>query len=308
MKRAPFWRATLTVLAILAATLPATGAHARSPEELLKRGVFLISRARFDDSIKALEQARGRTSDAELLGRIHLYLGINHSILGQEARSDQEFRKALSYNPELQLDPKRIKASIVDRFNSIRDSLPGELAVDADVAGAEVSVDGERAGTTPLRTKLTPGVYTVVVRHPSTGAVHKERVTVARGKTASVSARLVVVDKPRPTKRKRIWTWVAAGTAAVSLGVAIGLGLSAQSDHKEYRDEEKVTTYDEAKVLESSGKSKALGSSIMFGVAGAAAATSVVLFFLEGRGGERRAASVSVVPGPSPAVVFSGRF
>ncbi len=46
----------------------------------------------------------------------------------------------------------------------------------------------------------------------------------------------------------------------------------------------------------------------MFGVAGAAAATSVVLFFLEGRGGERRAASVSVVPGPNPAVVFSGRF
>ena len=294
------------MLALLAVTLPAVGAHARNPEELLKRGVFLISRARFDESIKALERARTATSDAALLGRIHLYLGINHSILGQQARADAEFRKALGFSPDLQLDPKRIKASIVDRFNTIRDSLRGELTVDSDVAGAEVLVNGTPAGNAPMSKPLSPGVYAVEVRHPRTGAVHKEQVTVTAGKTARVSARLVVAVKKPPPARKRIWTWVAAGTAAVSLGVAIGLGVSAKSDHKAYGDA--PTTFEEGADLESSGRGKALGSSIMFGVAGAAAATSVVLFFLEGRGGERRAASVSVVPGPNPAVVFSGRF
>lgn len=308
----PFGLAPWLALWILLALLPGRSAQAQSPQELFKKGVFLISRARFDESIEHLNRARAATKDAALLGRIHLYLGINHSILGDNARCDEAFRTALSFNPRLKLDPRRIKASIVKRFNVIRDASMGELKVEADVDGAEVLVDGKKVGTTPYRSKVVAGGYQVKVLDPGSGASHEERVTVAQGKTLQVTARLAARtrdDAPPPPVRKRIWTWVSAGSAVATLGVAIGLGLSAKSDNDTY-NESATLLPDEGAALKSSGNSKALGSSILYGVAGALAATSVVLFFLEGRGGERKTSSarLHVVPGPNPGLVFSTSF
>ena len=304
LKRAPW-----IVLGLLMALFPDRGVLAQSPRELFQKGVFLISRARFDESIKHLKQAEAATRDPALLGRIHLYLGINHSILGDTAKSDEAFREALRHNPELKLDPRRIKASIVERFKTISASTTGELKVDADVPGAEVLVDGKKVGATPYSTRLPVGAYQVKVVHPPSGANHQQRVVVGHGTAHQVTARLAPRPGPTPAPgRKRFWTWVVGGTAAVALGVAIGLGVSAKSDNKTYLDP--PTGSEEGASLESSGRAKALGSNVMYGVAGALAATSVVLFFMEGRGGERKSAGVRlyVVPGPSPGVVFSTRF
>ncbi len=303
----PLWLA----LGILVATLPGRVAQAQSPQELFQKAVFLISRARFDESVEHLGRARAATKDAALLGRIHLYLGINHSILGHPAKSDEAFRTALRHNPDLKLDPKRIKASIVKRFNTIRASR-GELKVDADVQGAKVFLDGKEVGTTPYQVKLPAGQVQVRIHDPEGGQSHEQQVTLASGDAAQVTARLAPDAPPRvapPAGRKRIWTWVAAGTAAVSLGVAIGLGLSAKSDNKTYEDLPDNAA-DEGAELESSGRAKYISSAVLFGVAGAAAVTSVVLFFMEGKGGERKAAGarLHVVPGPSPGVVFATSF
>ena len=296
-------------LGILLALLPARGALAEPPAELLKKAVFLISRARFDESMALLNRARAATRDPALLGRIHLYLGINHSILGDNAKCDEEFREALRHNPQLKLDPRRIKASIVERFNAIRAALRGELRVAADIPGAEVLVDGKKVGTAPYSAPMPPGVYLVRVRDPRGGASHQQRVTITAGTPLQVNAKLAPGREPAPTPgRKRIWTWVAAGTAAVALGGAIGLSVSARADNDAYF--EPATSAEDGASLESSGRAKALGSNILYGLAGAAAATSVILFFMEGRGAERQSAGVGlqVVPGPNPGVVFSGSF
>ena len=302
-------RAPWIVFGILMVLFPVHSVLAQSPQELFQKGVFLISRARFDESIKHLNQAKEATRDPALLGRIHLYLGINHSILGDSARSDESFREALRHNPELKLDPKRIKASIVERFKTIRASSRGELKVGADAPGAEVLVDGKKVGATPYVAQLPVGVHQVKVVHPRSGASYEERVTIVHGTPCLVTARLA--PRPGPANepgRKRVWTWVAAGTAAVTLGVAIGLGVSAKSDNDTFFD--LPPTAKNGADLESSGRAKALGSNVMYGVAGALAATSVVLFFFEGKEGERKTAGMGlqVVPGPSPGLLFSTSF
>lgn len=294
----------MLVPGILALLLVCNTASAQNARQLFDKSVLLISQARFDESLVHLNRAREATRDPGLLGRIHLYLGINHSILGDRPRADTAFRKALQYDPGQRLAPNRIKASIVQQFDAIRASMTGELVVEADLPGAEVLLDGKKVGVVPLTRQLPVGTYRVQVRGPDGGPAHQQQVIIGHRQQRRVKATLKI-DTSSPT---RIWTWVAVGTAAAALGVAIGLGVSAKADNDEYWKQE--TAPDQGQTLESSGSAKQLGSNVMFGVAGALAVGAVVLFFVEGRTEKAatRQGGLQLLPGPNPGVVFSTSF
>jgi tetratricopeptide (TPR) repeat protein len=87
----------------------------------------------------------------------------------------------------------------------------------------------------------------------------------------------------KPHARKRIWTWVAAGGAVVSLAAAIGVWVSAGNDRDSARG--LLTNDPRWQSLQDQVEQKDLASNILgYGVASALAITSVVLFFVEGKG------------------------
>jgi hypothetical protein len=96
-------------------------------------------------------------------------------------------------------------------------------------------------------------------------------------------------DKPR--RKGRLWTWVAAGAAGALALSALIVGLNAQSRFDDLNNTCKPACPDSEV---DSVHTRAVAADVMWGLAGAAAVTSVVLFFLEGRsaasaGGEQKA-------------------
>lgn len=91
--------------------------------------------------------------------------------------------------------------------------------------------------------------------------------------------------KPR---RGRLWTYVTAGCAVAALGVGIGLGASVLSEADAHNSLDPATGQPEdVDLVRERLDGRALGANIMFGAAGVLAATSVVLFFVEGRSARR---------------------
>lgn len=272
--------------------------------ELLRQAIALHENARFEQALELLQRARGCTTDPALLGRIYLRLGVAHAVVENNDEARAAFRAALSLDPEQALDPAGLKDAIVELFRAVRRETRGRLRVRADRDFAEVLVDGKSRGQTPLEIELPVGRHRVEVR--AGGASEVKEIVVRLDREQAIAARLGPDVLP-PPPRRRLLTWVAAGGAVVSLGVAIGLGASADASYREYTAE--GTGPERGAELKSSIEAKALGANVMFGVAGALALTSAVLFFVEpdalGDTWGRLAVGPLSAPGMSVSTPFS---
>lgn len=97
----------------------------------------------------------------------------------------------------------------------------------------------------------------------------------------------LVVSQPVETRKGRLWTYVAGGVAVASLGAAIGMGAAANGEMEKFTkppggvpwpQDQVDMRFDEAT---RNSQGLATGANVAYGVAGVAAATAVVLFFLE---------------------------
>ncbi len=106
---------------------------------------------------------------------------------------------------------------------------------------------------------------------------------------------------PRPISRVNWPAWLTLGLAGACGVAGLGLGLSSRSEASQADD--LTLPYGAAKDHHDAATSRALAANILFGVAGAAAITSGILFWV----GHRRAAAerpvATVVPLPSGAAV-----
>lgn len=100
------------------------------------------------------------------------------------------------------------------------------------------------------------------------------------------------VPPPAPA-RKRVWTYVVGGFAVASLGAAVGMGLAANAEAATYRAGDPANQipnpetgalmngpWADAKARRERVDALSTGSTVSYGVAGAAAITAVVLFFV----------------------------
>ena len=88
------------------------------------------------------------------------------------------------------------------------------------------------------------------------------------------------VPPPGPAPRPRVYTWVAAGTAVAAVAAAAWFGAAAQRQRDTLLDGQ---VHDDAASLARDARSKARTANVLYGVAGAAGAAGVTLFFVEGR-------------------------
>jgi Caspase domain len=107
----------------------------------------------------------------------------------------------------------------------------------------------------------------------------------------SDSDRFAPLEGPSVNERSREhvlrpWAW-ASLAAAVATGAAGGVTYALAADaHEEY---ESATTAEEARALHTKSENRLTGARVLFGVAGAMAATGVTLLILDGTSGGARA-------------------
>ncbi|ACG74917.1 PEGA domain protein [Anaeromyxobacter sp. K] len=89
---------------------------------------------------------------------------------------------------------------------------------------------------------------------------------------------LTPAPQARPS-RHRVYTWVAAGAAAAALAAGAIYGQAAQRKRDALVD---GAPHDDAAALARDARSKARTANVLYGIAGAAGAAGVTLFFVEG--------------------------
>ncbi len=199
----------------------------------------------------------------------------------------------------------------------------GTLKLSANVKSANVTIDGEFAGVTPLSVQLKPGKHEVKLDKKSYLPVTR-LVNVEPGAVTQEEVRLILVPGERPEEevvppmatakleapgglKVPTAAWVTLGGGALVAGVGAIFGLSAS------RTEQELTAgYDPARDVYASrrdalsGQQSATIANVLYGVAGAAAVAAVVIT-IAGQGEDSPAVGAAVTPGGG-AVTLRGSF
>lgn len=195
------------------------------------------------------------------------------------------------------------------------------LLVYTDPPGAELRIDGRVRGRSPHHLALPPGSYGIAVALDGFALATQEiqlhadasrvvdlvlapaqpaRAVAAPGRTATagpaapgapaapdLSARPSGPAKlplepaaPSPSTRPRVYTWIAAGTAVAAVAAGAWFGAAADRKRDELLD---GSVHPDAAALARDARSKARTANVLYGIAGAAGAAGVTLFFVEGR-------------------------
>jgi hypothetical protein len=174
------------------------------------------------------------TGNVAALGDSHV---VNIKVI--DAASGAELRRIAS--DPLRGDPDELIDSVrVAAYRLLApERLLGSISLLADIAGAQVMLDGRVVGRTPLARpieNLPLGVHRVEVRAPGHSGF-SDQVRVRFQKTTRVVVRLVAdpaAGPLRPTPRapsprrwfQSPWFLIGAGVAAIAVGGAIGYSMS----------------------------------------------------------------------------------
>lgn len=155
------------------------------------------------------------------------------------------------------------------------------LSVATSPPGAEVLLDGGGLGVTPLRTSVEAGDHLLTLRR---AGYREETLRVTVGLRGQHVWRAL---EPRAERRGllagRRWTWIAAAAGLAALGVGVGVGVAADHDYDGWVSHCLAGYGPGCVEARDTVRRKDAAANAMFGVAGALAVTSVVLYFIEGR-------------------------
>lgn len=99
----------------------------------------------------------------------------------------------------------------------------GILIVEASDAGAVVSIDGARAGVSPVEVPASAGTHRISVQHPDHPSVETVAFVTAGEKN------VFRVTLSRPSIVTRWWFWTSLG-AVLATGAGIGIGVAATTE------------------------------------------------------------------------------
>jgi hypothetical protein len=211
-------------------------------QRLLNEGLALRRKGDDKAALERFEAALEFGRDARVLAQI----ALAEEALGRWAKSYVHLREALTDAGHRWIQSNR---TLLDAELEKIGAEVGRLEISVNEPGAEVTVDGELLGQSPLREPVISNPGTVVVTVTKPGFVTVTRpVAVDAGGLTRCDVSLVVVPpptlpvaqvekKPEPvrkevvTRRNPIWLYVAGGGAVLALA-SIGpwLGAGRQTD------------------------------------------------------------------------------
>jgi hypothetical protein len=282
----------------------------KKAKELFQSGQKLYKQARYAEAIAKFEEA--------YLVRPHpvIYFNIGkcQEQLGETAKALRAYRDYLRLAPDAK-DKETVSDAIANLERRLREKGMQQLMVFADPPNARIAVDGKELGSSPASVELVAGNHTLTVTADGYEKVERSFVmqtTRATEMTISLrpaGAAPLATDTPRaetkpatneppppppplvvtqpveqPRKSGRIWTYVAGGVAVASLGAGIGLGAASNGAMEQFTKtgpHNPDTVQMEFNTAQANANGLATGANVAYGVAGAAAITAVILFFVE---------------------------
>ncbi len=227
-----------------------------------------------------------------------------HEKLGQLGGALRSYRQYLRLEPAA-ADREAVLEAISGLERHLADAGVQQLLVFSEPTGANVRVDGTLRGKTPFSVELPPGTHAVSLEMEGRETVNRQA-TLPADRSLILEVRLAEALAPPPPaispapstlpvplltgelraeapRKGRLWTWVAAGTAAAALAVGIVYGVSAKNARNSLVDAGAPRTQADAQRSYDAAVSRQRTANVFFGIAGAAGAAGVGLFFLEGR-------------------------
>jgi cell division septum initiation protein DivIVA len=295
----------LVLLAILAQASPSAGdpqAKAQA-QALLGQGTKLYQQGDVAGALEQFNAAYATYASPKLMFNI----GQANRDLRRPVEALEAFEKFLAgaadAPPEMIADARKSVAQLQDKLGRIR--------IDCEVAGAEVSVDGRGVGLAPMPDPIwaTPGRHQVTAKHAS-AAPALEDVDVTAGSVSAVTMRMsslaapvaalapktapgfdVQATPPSSSTSEgwwlgRKWTWVAAGSTVLLAAGAVTTGLLMQSKFDSLRSSCGAGNPSRPGCSQSdidSVSSRQTMANVFWGLTAAAAVTTGVLFYFEGR-------------------------
>ena len=296
---------SLVLLAWLAqSATPVTDSDSKAKAKaLLGEGSSLYRRGDYAGALAKFEAAYAAFPSPKLWFNI----GQANRDLGRPVEALDAFEKFVGLAPDAPADALADARSSV---SVLRKQL-GQIRVECAISGAEISLDGKNLGQAPLPGPVwaTPGRHQVAATHASASPVI-ENADVTAGALQTVVVRLVPTAPPATVASTpataspsaleartpapqadrgwwlgRKWTWVAAGSAVLLTGAAAIVGGLAQSRFNDLNSSCGSSNAtrpgcDESEI--SALKTRTTEANVLWGLAGAAAVTAGVLFFVEG--------------------------
>lgn len=294
----------------------AEDAATKKARDLFVAAQRLYKLARYAEAIAKFEEAYAVRPHPVIFFNI----GKCHEQLGDTPKALRAYRDYLRLGPDAS-DRETVSDAIGNLERRLKEKGLQQLMVFAEPPHARIEVNGKFLGNSPSTVELTTGNHRLAVSAEGYEKVERSFVmSGARSVEMTIYLRPLgadrdagppppppLVDAPRkdepvkaaaltpaptttvatdvtkpgatPAKKGRVFTWVAGGAAVAGAGAAVGLGLAASSAASTYRNADpaidRVPLYNDARALET-------GTNVAWGVAGAAAITAVVLFFVEG--------------------------
>lgn len=175
--------------------------------------------------------------------KIFFNFGLAHRRLAHDVEALEWFQRFLAEVPDA---APGVRAETQQYITELRARV-ASVEVACDVEGAEVSIDGQSRGVTPVGRPIlvTAGPHQVVVQKPGTASPYTERIDAERGAVVRVNAHLRKArsraapsttlmangseatrgeDRPQPT---RWWLWAVIGGAVLAGAVAVGVAASS---------------------------------------------------------------------------------
>jgi hypothetical protein len=195
----------------------------------------------------------------------------------------------------------------------------GTMWVESGVEGAEIKVDGEVVGITPMPGPwtLAPGVHRVQVSAEEGKPEFSARVRIVPGRTTTVPVFVAptpaeVPAAPKTLRRVRYTGpgfslstagYVAGGVGLAAVGAGVVLGLMADGAASDARDLDRADPGNARADLEAliaDADQAAFWANVSYGVGAVAAVTGVALVLLASDG---PLGGLSIAPSPNGAVI-----
>ncbi len=139
----------ISLSVIFAFLMYSTVGIAEDMDDLLKRGINAYEHADFDRAIAFLDAAIAQElREDEDLVAAYKFIALARIGKGHPGGAAVAFRKAISLNPSLKLNPNEYSGKVIKLFQQVRDEMVDALTVISNPKGASVFVDGKREGIT----------------------------------------------------------------------------------------------------------------------------------------------------------------
>ena len=238
-------------------------------KKAFKAGRGFMKDKKYGEAVVAFRKAYKITGDGLVMGQVA-------KAFEEAGDYEMALKSILIYRDSL---PKRKQAGaqkMVMKYQAlVKAGKSKPLAMPATAKPAET----KPAETKPAETK--PAETKPAETQPA--ETKPEETQPAEGEGEGEGEEEAAAEGEEDQKPKRFYTWIAAGSAAALALSGLVVGLNAQSKYDELMDRCAGVGNGCTDSEVDSVKTRALVADVLFGVAGAAAITAGVLYFLEGR-------------------------